>query len=598
MSFLDRVKDDIVFFRGVLRTLRRTAPIAKQPNRIFPYVIDELAQCFGDAPALLSSRENFSYRTLAERANKYARWALAQNLNKGDVVCLLMPNRPEYLAIWLGVTKVGGITALINTNLAGPSLAHCLDIVAPKHIIVAADLVEAWETARPLLTSRPTLWLHGGASAGRQLDEEIETYCGDALAASERRALTIEDRALYIYTSGTTGMPKPANINHCRVMLSCYGFAGVMNTRPTDRMYDCLPMYHSAGGLCAIGSLLVAGGSVAIRERFSAREFWSDVVRYDCTLFQYIGELCRYLVRAPHDPNEARHRLRLACGNGLRLDIWDEFRGRFRIPHIVEFYAATEGNVLLLNFEGKAGAVGRLPRALARRYPVKLIALDAAMQAPLRDARGFCLACEADDIGEAIGFIKQDATQPGSRFEGYASADDSERKILRDAFERGDAWFRTGDLMRQDRRGYFYFVDRIGDTFRWKGENVSTAEIADTIGRFPGITHANVYGVAVPGYDGRAGMAALTCAGEIDLAALYVHLARGLPDYAQPLFLRICPEIEVTATFKPKKSDLIAEGFDPARTPDPIYFNDRGGKAFLRLDAGLYARILRGEVRL
>ncbi len=604
MGLWERIKGDIVFFQSVSRSLRRTATIAKHPSRILPFVIDELAQRFGEAPALLGSRETFSYRDLAERTNKYARWGLAQNLGKGDVVCLMMPNRPEYLAIWLGVSKIGGIVALINTNLTGASLVHCIDTVAPKHVIVAAELLDAWESARPLLTSQPRLWVHGASETiAPHLDSEIATLSGRMLDLAERRPVTIEDRALYIYTSGTTGLPKAANINHNRVMLACYGFAGVMNTKPTDRMYDCLPMYHTAGGVCAIGALLVAGGSVYIRERFSAREFWDDVVRTECTLFQYIGELCRYLVRAPPDPNERRHRLRLICGNGLRLDIWEEFQSRFGIPHIVEFYASTEGNVLLFNFEGKPGAIGRLPRALARRFPVALIALDPATGEPSRNARGFCIACKPNEAGEAIGRMAHDPALPGARFEGYANTTDDERrnderKIVRDVFEDGDAWFRTGDLMRQDGRGYFYFVDRLGDTFRWKGENVSTVEIADVIGRFPGIAGTNVYGVEVPGYDGRAGMAAIAGAGDLDLAALYAHLARSLPDYARPLFLRIRGEMEFTATFKPKKSDLVREGFDPARTSDAIYFNDRKHHAFVRLDGALHQRIMDGEVRL
>jgi fatty-acyl-CoA synthase len=599
MGFVDRVKGDIVFYRGAFRSLRRTAPIVRQPTRTFPFVIDELAQYFGDAPALLSTRETFSYRVLAERINKYARWALAQDIAKGDVVCLLMPNRPEYLAVWLGVTKVGGIAALLNTSLAGQSLAHCIDIVAPKYVIVAAELAGAWENAQSRLAVRPAVWFHGaGTGASRRLDKEIETYSGGALTDSERRALTIEDRALYIYTSGTTGMPKPANVNHHRIMLGCYGFAGVMNVKRSDRMYVCLPMYHSAGGLCAIGPLLVAGGSVAIRDKFSVREFWSDIVRYDCTLFQYIGELCRYLVRAPHDPNERRHRLRLACGNGLRPDIWTEFQSRSRVARIVEFYAATEGNVMLFNFEGKLGAVGRLPPMLARRYPVKLIAVDRATGAPLRDAGGFCIACGEHEIGEAIGRIAHHPSQPGSRFDGYASTADGERKILRDVFARGDAWFRTGDLMHQDMRGHFYFDDRIGDTFRWKGENVSTSEVEDAIGCFPGAAHANVYGVAVAGFDGRAGMAALVCGSGFDLAAFRAHLVDRLPNHARPLFLRLCSLIEVTTTFKQRKNDLILQGFDPSATGDMIYFNDRERGAFVRLDATLHRRIVSGEMRL
>jgi fatty-acyl-CoA synthase len=597
MSIIERISNDLVFFSGALRSLRRTMPIAKHPDRVFPHVVDELAQRFGDAPALLSERENFTYRELAARANRYARWALEQGIAKGDVVCLMMPNRPEYLAIWLGVTKVGGIVALINTNLVAPSLAHCIDIVAPKHVIAAAESFDAFAGAQPRLESRPAVWLHGEHAAGvARIDRAVEGFAGDPLGAAERRALTIEDSALYVYTSGTTGQPKAANVNHYRIMLASYGFAGVMNTRPSDRMYDCLPMYHTAGGLCAIGSLLVAGGSVAIRERFSAREFWRDVARYDCTLFQYIGELCRYLVHAPRDADADRHRLRLACGNGLRPDIWNEFQRRFRIPRIVEFYAATEGNVLLFNFEGKPGAVGRLPRLLARRYPVAIVAFDLDRQQPLRDTRGFCIACAPGEVGEAIGRIARDPTQPGGRFDGYADKDEDERKILRDVFARGDAWFRTGDLMKQDASGYFYFVDRIGDTFRWKGENVSTAEVAETICAFAGVLQAGVYGVAVPGCDGRAGMAAVAAAPDLDLAALRAHLARRLPGYARPLFLRVCEQIEVTATFKQRKSELIRQGFDPANTSDAIYFDDPDRQAFVPLDAALYRRICRGEI--
>ena len=306
MNIIERIRADAVFFSSALRSLRRTLPIVKNPTRVFPYVVDELAQQYGDAPALLSARENFSYRTLAERTNKYARWALGQNIEKGDVVCVLMPNRPEFLAIWLGITKVGGIAALLNTNLVGASLAHCIDIVAPKHIVVAAEMFEIFAAVRPLLKSHARIWVHGERAEGCQrIDREIENVSGEALAAAERRALTIDDRALYIYTSGTTGMPKAANVNHHRIMLASYGFAGVMNTRRTDRMYDCLPMYHTAGGLCAIGSLLVAGGSVVIREKFSAHEFWRDVVRHECTLIQYIGELCRYLVNTPPEPGRA-----------------------------------------------------------------------------------------------------------------------------------------------------------------------------------------------------------------------------------------------------------------------------------------------------
>jgi len=602
VNFLHRLRDDAVFLRGALRALGNTGPIAKNPTRVLPALIEDLAARHGDKPALISDAETLTYRGLAERANRYARWALAQGLRKGEVVCLLMPNRPEYLAIWLGITGAGGAVALLNTNLSGPSLAHCIDLVAPKHIITAAVLGPALASAEPHLATKPKIWMHG-ESAGEKLplpriDRAVETLPGGALSGAERPALTIEDRALFIYTSGTTGMPKAANVNHYRLMLASLGFAGVMDTRASDRMYDCLPMYHTTGGVVAIGALLVKGGSVVIREKFSASAFWDDVARHDCTMFQYIGELCRYLVNAPPSANETRHRLRLCCGNGLRPDIWPAFQARFRIPRIVEFYAATEGNVTLFNFEGKPGAIGRVPRLLDRRFPVRIVKFDIAQEAPLRDERGFCIRCAPGETGETIGRIVNDPSAPSNRFEGYADPQDSERKILRNVFAAGDAWFRTGDLMRQDARGYFYFVDRIGDTFRWKGENVSTAEVAEAVNRFPGIRDANVYGVEVPGRDGRAGMAAIVADDNLDLAGLRAHLHALLPDYARPLFLRVCGELAVTMTFKQKKVDLIRQGFDPTGPSDVIYFDDPRTGAFVRLNPARYAQIVSGAVRL
>jgi fatty-acyl-CoA synthase len=278
-------------------------------------------------------------------------------------------------------------------------------------------------------------------------------------------------------------------------------------------------MYHTAGGVLATGSLLIGGGSVVIRERFSVREFWDDVVRWECTLLQYIGEFCRYLVNSPPNPKERSHKLRLACGNGLRPDVWREFKERFGIPQIMEFYAATEGNVTLFNWDGKEGAVGHVPWFLAHRFPIKVVRFDVELQQPIRNADGFCIECEPNEPGEVIGKILRDASKPAARFEGYATEAETNKKMLHDAFEKGDVWFRTGDLMRKDEDGYFYFVDRIGDTFRWKGENVSTTEVEEAIGHFDGAREANVYGVEIPGRDGRAGMAVVVAVDAFNLAA-------------------------------------------------------------------------------
>ncbi|MET0923853.1 MAG: long-chain-acyl-CoA synthetase [Xanthobacteraceae bacterium] len=599
MGLIDRLAADVTCLKGALRTLKATTPIAKHPTRIFPAVIEELAEKYRDAPALLSDRERMSYRELAERSNRYARWALAQGLGKGDAICLLMPNRPEFMALWLGVTRVGGVVALVNTHLSGPALAYCINVVHPRHIVVADALLAQFDTARAHIMSDAKLWLHGEADANLpRIDREVDALPGDPLADGERRRLTIEDRALYIYTSGTTGLPKAANVNHYRLMLASHAFSGVMDTRADDRMYDCLPMYHTAGGVVATGAVLINGGAVVIRERFSAHEFWDDVARWECTLFQYIGELCRYLINSPPHPKEREHRLRLACGNGLRPDIWAQFQRRFRIPRIIEFYGATEGNVTMFNFDGKEGAVGRIPWFVAHRFPTKVVRFDVETQQPVRDERGLCIECAVGEPGEVIGKVLKDASKPGARFEGYATQAETDRKILRDVFEKGDVWFRTGDLMRKDAHGYFFFVDRIGDTFRWKGENVSTTEVEEAIGQFPDALETNVYGVEIPGRDGRAGMAAMVAKEHFNLTAFRDHLIEQLPEYARPVFVRLRGEIDVTATFKQKKIDLVKEGFDPAVSSDPIYFNDPAAQAFVLLDDALYQRIRAGGTRL
>jgi fatty-acyl-CoA synthase len=581
-----------------LRALELTGQIAAHPARTLAHIVDELAQARGDAPALLSHDARLDYRALAGRANRYARWALAENLAKGDVVALLMPNCPEYLAVWLGITRVGGVAALLNTNLTGPALAHCINIVKPAHVIVAASLTESFGSALPHLTGCAKIWAHGaGAQVWPLIDEALEGFPAAPPSADEHAPVTIDDLALLIYTSGTTGLPKAANVDHGRLLMWSYWFAGLMDTRPSDRMYDCLPMYHSIGGVAAIGAVLVAGGSVFLRDKFSALQFWDDVVRFDCTLFQYIGELCRYLVKAAPHPLERAHQLRLACGNGLRLDVWREFEARFRIPRLLEFYASTEGNVTLFNVEGRPGAIGRVPSFLAHRLPAVLVKFDLATGAPLRDARGRCVKCAVNETGEALGRIGNGRGDLGRRFKGYTSPEDTEKKIMRDVFEAGDAWFRTGDLMRRDEKGFFYFVDRIGDTFRWKGENVATSEVAAALCEFDGVLDASVTGVEIPECDGKAAMAVLVADGELNLPALRRHLVERLPSYARPLFVTIRGEIEVTGTFKHKKG-AGGPSYDPTTSADPIYFNDPAREAFVPLDAELYRRIRSGEMRL
>ena len=582
-----------------MRALEMTSSIARNPNRVLPDVMEDMAARWGDAPALLSDGGSFSFRTLFERSNQYARWALNQGLAKGEVVGLLMPNRPEYFAIWLGITRVGGVVALLNTNLVGPSLAHCINIVHPNHLIVAGELSDRFQTALPHLSVSPVIWAHGyDHESYQRVDREVQTQSREKLIQSECRKLSIEDKALYIFTSGTTGWPKAANITHARVLQWIYWFAGLLDARPEDRIYNCLPMYHSIGGVLAPGALLVSGGSVVVREKFSASQFWQDLVRWDCTMFQYIGEFCRYLLHSDTPSASLKHRIRLACGNGLAPDVWDAFKERFSIPRIFEFYASTEGGVSLFNVEGKAGAIGRTPPYLAHRFPVALVQFDVVKDAPVRNESGRCIRCAPNEVGEALGKFSTDPGQVGSRFEGYTDKAASDKKILRDVLEPGDMWIRTGDLMRKDENGFYYFVDRIGDTFRWKGENVATSEVSQAICTFPGIKHANVYGVTIASVEGRAGMAAIVSEGKLDLQALREHLTTRLPSYARPLFIRLADEVDLTGTLKYSKTDLVREGYDPDATTDEMYFNCPEAQQFLRLDSNLYGRIQDGKIRL
>jgi fatty-acyl-CoA synthase len=581
-----------------LRALERTARIGGEPTRLLPTVIDELADKFGDAPALLSEQQTLSYRELAQAANRYSRWALEQGVRVGDSVCLMMPNRPEFVAIWLGISRVGGIVALLNTSLRGASLAHCVGAARPRFAIVDSTLSGEFAGAVSPTDSGIACWAYGAHVPGfARIEPALMRHRVDPLDAGERPAVTTYDPALYIYTSGTTGLPKAANVSHHRIMTWSHWFAGMMDVRPSDRMYNCLPMYHSIGGVVAIGAVLAAGASVLLRERFSASHFWCDVTDHGCTLFQYIGELCRYLVHAPRHPRETQHRLRLCCGNGLRADAWEQFVERFKIPQIIEFYAATENNFSLFNCDGKPGAIGKIPSFLAHRFNVALVRMDADSGEPLRDANGLCLRCAPNEPGEALGQIHAGTGAQGSRFEGYTDKAASEKKLLRDVFAKGDLWLRSGDLMRKDAKGFFYFVDRLGDTFRWKGENVATSEVANVLLAFPGIRDVAVYGVAVPGTEGKAGMATIVAGAGIDLPALHEYLKTRLPHYARPVFVRIRGALEITDTFKHKKHALAREGFDPRSSEDVIYFSDPERQEFVPVTVELYQRIGTRELR-
>ncbi len=523
--------------------------------------------------------------------NQTSRWALRVGVKPGDAVALMMGNCPDYFAIWLGLTQIGAIVALINTNLEGAALAHCLNVADATRVIASGRFFAVLEQAAQHMNLRPEMWRDGeGDAAKKRFDLESAAEDGAPLGPQPVR---LSDRALCIYTSGTTGLPKAANISHHRIVNWCAWFAGLCDMSPRDRMYNCLPMYHSVGGVAAIGAALFNGGSVFIREKFSASQFWGDVARWDCTMFQYIGELCRYLIAAPPSAAECSHRLRLALGNGMSGDVWRRFAERFSVSEIIEFYASTEGNIWLYNVEGKPGSIGKIPSFLAPRNPIALVRYDDAANAPMRGPDGFCSSCGPGETGEALGRISE---EPSQRFEGYTQPAETKKKILRNVFAQGDAWMRSGDLMRRDAEGFFSFVDRIGDTFRWKGENVATLEVAALICACPGVDDAVVYGVAIPDNDGKAGMAMLSTSETFDLQLMETRL-RDLPAYARPLFLRLKGSLATTSTHKHLRADMAAQGYDPAKVDGALYVFDRGLNHYVALDAARYGAIQSGAMR-
>jgi fatty-acyl-CoA synthase len=598
MGLAANIRRDLKFAAGLRRLLKRIKPISLDSDVLVCDDFEEAVDKFGDSIAIEDETRALTYRDLDGMANRYAHWARGRNLRRSDVIGLVMTNRPEFIAAWMGFSKVGIATALINTNLTGQALAHCLNIAGVSQVVADEQTWRQCEEARPFVTRTMMLWVLGlrgeeETSDRRGLDNAVRGGSSVRPPKSVRDGLTNRDTALYIYTSGTTGLPKAARIHHARARTYMRAFAGATATTPEDRVFNVLPLYHSTGGLVGLGPAFLNGGRLILRRKFSASSFWKDVNATGATVFVYIGELCRYLVNCPEQEGERSHKLKLAFGNGLRPDVWPEFQQRFAIPNILEFYGSTEGNVSVFNFDGKPGSIGRVPKFIKKQINIRLVKFDVDTEMPERSANGFCIEARPGEIGEAIGLIGNDIRHD---FSGYADKAASEKKILTDVFQRGDRWFRTGDLMRQDSEGYFYFIDRIGDTFRWKGENVSTAEVEQRLTDAPGVKEVIAYGVPVPGAEGKAGMVTLVVDGKFSPKAFADYADAQLPHYARPVFVRIAKTLETTGTFKYRKVDLVAEGFDPA-TASPVYV--RGGKTgYQKLTADGFEAIRSGQNRL
>ncbi len=590
MNMLAWIRRETRYLRRLIRLLIKIKPVDPASPNLVCDDLEASVRRWPERIAIELDDQSLTYAQLDALANRFAHWGLAQGLKRGDTVALFLPNRIDYVACWFGLSKIGAISALINYSLAGNALAHCIRIAEAKALICDPTTLPSLSDSTGAPISDLPLWcldLKADGPVARALSPILDKQSETRPERSLRRGMTAHDVAMYIYTSGTTGLPKAAKVSHIRAQLYMRAFSGMTEASQTDRVYIALPLYHSTGGLCGVGAALMSGGAMVLKRKFSASQFWDDIIEKQCTMFVYIGELCRYLINQPPSPKEKQHKLRLIFGNGLRPDVWEQFDARFGITDVVEFYGSTEGNVQVLNLDGKTGAVGRVPAYLKSQFNIRLVRFNFETEEPERDANGRCIPCKPGEVGEAIGLIKQDARH---NFSGYADKAASEKKILRHVYALGDQWFRTGDLMKQDEDGYFYFVDRVGDTFRWKGENVSTLEVAEHLTGVPGLLETTVYGVPVGQLEGKAGMVALVVTDGFDLKQFAAHVDRCLPVFARPVFVRLLQDLETTGTFKYRKVDLVRDGFDPAKTEDPLFVRD--GDTYRPITADLHPTLV------
>jgi fatty-acyl-CoA synthase len=563
----------------------------KRSTDTFGPLVRAQAERISDHVALRFEEETVTYGTYNDMVNRLVAVLRHAGVERGTPVAVLCPNSPLFLETLGAVAKLGAIGALVNTHVTGAGLTHVLRASGARVGICDAVTLPA---LAEVAGTHPVRFL-ADASAAVGLPPDVRPLELPA-SASEPDLADVRggDVFLYIYTSGTTGYPKPAVIRHLRFTMGGIHLSQLLGVEAGETVYAPLPLYHGESLFVGFAPAFHAGGAFASRRRFSAHAFLDDVRRHQAVAFVYVGELCRYLLRQPPTPHDRGHRLRVAAGAGLRPDIWTAFQERFGIPRVVEMYGATEGNVALQNVDGRLGSVGK-PHALLEDN-VRLARFDLARGELVRDGAGRCIPCDVDEPGELLGRIA--AGGAGMEYDGYTDGEATERKVLRDAFAPGDAWFRTGDLLRRDADGYYYFVDRIGDTFRWKGENVATQEVADVLNAAPGVTETNVYGVRLPHADGRAGMAAVVLAEgtSFDGRSFYAQTER-LPAYARPALVRVVTEMDVTGTLKQRKLTLVDEGWDEARVADPLFARDDAARTYVPLTAALREEIRAGRRR-
>uniref|UniRef100_A0A8C1LE81 Arachidonate--CoA ligase n=1 Tax=Cyprinus carpio TaxID=7962 RepID=A0A8C1LE81_CYPCA len=558
-----------------------------------PKLFAKSVKKYGDKTALIfeGTGEKWSFKELDEYSNRVANLLLQRGFKEGDVIALFMENRSQYVGLWLGMAKIGVEAALINFNLRLEALVHCVNISNAKAVVFGSELTDAMCEVHSSMGKTVKLFCSG---EGTLTMLKITLPVRFLIVFSSSLLL---DRLFYIYTSGTTGMPKAAIVVHSRyyrmAALVYYGF----RMTSEDVLYDCLPLYHSAGNIVGVGQCLIHGMTVVIRKKFSASKFWDDCIKYNCTIVQYIGEICRYLLNQPKKDAERQHKVRMALGNGLRQSIWEEFTTRFNVPQIAEFYGATECNCSLGNFDNKTGACGFNSRILPFFYPIRLVKVDEETMDLIRGPDGVCIPCGPGEPGQLVGRIIQN--DPLRRFDGYVNQSATNKKVASDVFKKGDSAYLSGDVLVMDDYGYMYFKDRTGDTFRWKGENVSTTEVEGTLSRMLDMKDVVVYGVEVPGAEGKAGMAAIADPEHsTDLVKFSRDLEKALPPYARPVFLRFLPEVNKTATFKFQKTDMRREGFDPNVISDKLYFLDCTKGQYVELNVELHRSIVSAKQKL
>lgn len=512
---------------------------------------------------------------------------------------MLMSNEPDFLCVWFGLAKIGCSVAFLNTNIKSKSLIHCFNCCGAKTLIVGSDLAECLDgILTSLLEDNIQVWTMKSQSEHTHMQtllDKLDAASDQPVPAALHVATSLKSPTLYIFTSGTTGLPKAAVITHLQSLKAAAGLWAFGATQD-DVVYIPLPLYHSAASLIGIGGTIHLGATCILKKKFSASQFWNDCRTHNVTIFQYIGELCRYLCNQPKTEVDKVHKVRMGVGNGLRQDVWREFQSRFGNIKMCEVYGSTEGNLCFMNHIGKIGTVGRSNFFYRLLFKYDLVKYDMVKDEPVRDQYGFCQPVQKGETGLLLSRVSI-----LSPFFGYAGSKQlTEKKLMRNVFVKGDIYFNTGDLMAEDQGGFICFKDRVGDTFRWKGENVATTEVTETLGLVDFIQEVNVYGVEIPGHEGRAGMAAIIIRPGLMFNGrkLFEHAMRDLPAYARPLFIRLQEVMEMTSTFKQQKFQLVQSGFNPSTISDPLFVLDYQQKSYVPLTDLIYQSIITGERKL